>query len=699
MTPRKPAKRVLPPRGAGQASPSAKPGWGDAGSPSNVDDLREQIRRAEHAYHVLDAPEISDAEYDALFLELRRIEDEHPELVTPDSPTQRIYGGTSEQFAKVRHRSPMLSLQNAFDEAEIRAWDKRVRDAVGQDVRYCAELKIDGLAISLTYRDGRMVRAATRGDGSVGEDVTANIRTIRSVPLVLPTMWGGRPRPRSGRGRAGAPAGLPNEFEVRGEVYFPLAAFEKLNREMEAAGKPLYVNPRNTAAGSVRQIDPKVTGSRDLQTFMYTLDPPGKARSQWEVLDALEKMGFRVNPNRKLLNGIEEVIAHHALWQMKRHELPYEIDGMVLKVDRFDQQLELGFVSRSPRWAIAFKYAPEQAETIVESIECYVGRTGVLTPVAHVKPVIVGGVTVRNISMHNEDQVNEKGVYVGARVMIHRAGEVIPEIVSVKKPKRGWKMPKRCPVCKGEVVREEPYIAHRCVNPFCGAQQLQRLGLWAGWADIDGLGNVTLTQLVERGWVKDPSDFYRLTKEQLLQLEGFADRSAEKLLQAITRTKAPELARFIGGLGIPQVGEATAIQLANQFGSIERLRAAGEAELLEVEGVGGSMAKEIAAFFRGHGAELVQRLLDAGVHPQESEAVGVGPLTGKTFVFTGTLETMSRPDAEALVRKLGGKPASAVSAKTNYVVAGPGAGSKLDKAQRLKVPILDEQQFADLIKQ
>jgi len=647
-----------------------------------IEVLRDEIRRAEHAYYVLDMPEISDAEYDGLFLELRRLEDEHPDLVTPDSPTQRVGGQASEQFAKVRHRSPMLSLQNAFDEAEIRAFDKRVRQAVGDEVVYCAELKIDGLAISLTYTKGRLTRAATRGDGAVGEDVTANIKTIRSVPLnVTPAR------------------GLPEVFEVRGEVYFPIASFERLNREMEAAGKPRYVNPRNTAAGSVRQMDPSVTGSRDLQTFMYTLDPAGAARSQWDVLGALEAMGFRVNKHRRRLSSIDEVIEYHAEWQRKRHELEHEIDGVVVKVDRFDQQLELGFVARSPRWAIAFKYAPEQAETEVEAIECYVGRTGVLTPVAHVKPVVVGGVTVRNITMHNEAQVNEKGVYVGARVMIHRAGDVIPEIVSVREPKQGWRMPSNCPVCGGEVVREEPYIAHRCINPFCGAQRLELLRHFAsrGALNIEGLGYATLNQLIEKGWVKDPSDLYRLTREQVVELEGFAEKSAQNLVDRLAESKTPPLGRFLYALGIPQVGEATAELLAAEFGSIARVRDASEEDLVRVEGVGPNMAHEVRRYFEGHGGELVGRLLAAGVAPQEAEAVAEGPLTGKTFVFTGTLETMDRPDAEALVRRLGGKSSGSVSAKTSYVVAGPGAGSKLEKAQRLKVAILDEPEFLKLV--
>jgi DNA ligase (NAD+) len=451
----------------------------------------------------------------------------------------------------------------------------------------------------------------------------------------------------------------------------------------------------------VRQIDPNVTASRDLQTFMYTLDPGGPCRSQWDVLSALEKMGFRVNKHRRRLASIEEVVEYHAEWQSRRHELEHEIDGVVIKVDRFDQQLELGFVARSPRWAIAFKYAPEEAETDVEEIACYVGRTGVLTPVAHVKPVVVGGVTVRNITMHNEAQVNEKGVYVGARVVIHRAGDVIPEIVSVKEPKQGWRMPRKCPVCGGKVVREEPYIAHRCINPFCGAQRLERVRHFAsrGAMNIDGLGYATINQVIDRKWVVDPSDLYRLTKEQVVELEGFAAKSAEKLIAKIADSTRPSLGRFLYALGIPQVGEATADLLAAEFGSIEKLRSATADQLNAVEGIGPSMAGEVQQYFEGQGGELVGRLLAAGVQPQAMEAAGEGPLTGKTFVFTGTMDGMGRPEAEALVRRLGGKPASSVSSKTDYVVAGPGAGSKLEKAQKLKLTILDEQQFLELIRE
>ncbi|MGH7903897.1 MAG: NAD-dependent DNA ligase LigA, partial [Candidatus Dormibacteraceae bacterium] len=385
---------------------------------TRLEELRDRIRRWNLAYHVLDAPEVGDGEYDAAFLELRRLEEAHPDLVVPDSPTQRVGAPAGEQFQKVRHRAPMLSLQNAFDEAEIRAWDKRVRAVAGDAVHYVVELKIDGLAMSLAYSEGRLTRAATRGDGAVGEDVTANVRTIQSVPLRLRSLLG-----------------MPADFEVRGEVYMPLASFEETNRELEEAGRPPFANPRSAAAGSVRQLDPRVTARRNLQTFMYTLDPAGPARSQSDALALLRELGFRVNPNHARCESVDAVIAQHRRWQERRHTLDHEIDGLVVKVDRHDQQLELGFVSRSPRWAIAFKYAAEQAETEVEEIVCYVGRTGVLTPVAHLRPVIVGGVTVRNASLHNEQMVNEKGVYAGARVIVQRAGDVIPEVVSVKDPR------------------------------------------------------------------------------------------------------------------------------------------------------------------------------------------------------------------------------------------------------------------------
>jgi DNA ligase (NAD+) len=653
-----------------------------------LEDLRQQIRYHEYRYYVLDDPEITDAQYDALFRELVRLEEQHPELVTSDSPTQRVSVEPGSQFAKVRHLSPMLSLQNAFDEGEIRAWDRRVRSVVGERVAYVCELKIDGLAISLTYRrqEGSnralLDRAATRGDGVTGEDVTANVRTIRSVPLVVT-----------------APERLPERFEVRGEVYMPIASFESLNREMETNGRQPFMNPRNAAAGSVRQLDPRITAGRNLQTFMYTLDPAGPARSQWEVLETLAAMGFRVSPHRARVESIEAVIEFHRDWRERRHRLDFEIDGVVVKVDDHAQQVELGFVARSPRWAIAYKYAAEQAETVVEDIVCYVGRTGVLTPVAQLRPVIVGGVTVRNASLHNEQVVNQKGVYVGAKVVVQRAGDVIPEVVSVEDPRPGWRMPAVCPICGGQVVREEPYVAHRCINPFCPAQRLERLRHFAsrGAMDIDGLGTSTIQQLLDRDLVRDPSDLYRLSVEDLRGLERFAEKSARNLYGQIQGSRRPPLPRFLYALGIPQVGEATAVLLAEHFGSLERLRGAAEEELLAVEGVGPSMAREIRLFFDGPGGQLVDRLLAAGVEPQAAERRTPGPLAGRTFVFTGSLRRLTRPEAEELVARLGGRASGSVSSKTDYVVAGESPGSKLERARRLKVEVLNEDDFFALI--
>ena len=652
-----------------------------------LEELRREIDGHNYRYYVLDEPEVTDAEYDALFGELQRLEGEHPDLVTPDSPTQRVGAPVSGAFAKVTHRSPMLSLQNAFDPDEIRAWDQRVKRVVGDEVTYVCELKIDGLSISLTYEQGDggralLQRAATRGDGRVGEDVTPNVRTVRSIPLALDPL-----------------PGLPPIFEVRGEVYMPRAAFTRLNREMEEEGKPPIMNPRNGAAGSLRQLDPKVTARRTLQMFAYTLDPAGPTQSQWEVLEGLAKMGFRVNPARKRMESIDDVIEYRDSWAHRREELDYEIDGMVVKVDRHDLQHELGFVSRSPRWAIAFKYAAEQAETVVEDITCYVGRTGVLTPVAKLRPVVVAGVTVQNATLHNEAQVNEKGVYPGARVVIQRAGDVIPEVVRVLEPRQGWKMPETCPACGSPVVKEEAYAAHKCINPFCPAQRLQRLYHYAsrGALDIDGLGGSTIVQLVDRGLVEDPSDFYRLTLDQVTSLERFAEKSAQNLVDAIESSRTPTLGRLLYALGIPEVGEATAVLLAQEFGTLERVRAATTEELDAVEGIGPNMAGEIRTFFDEHGGQLVDRLLEAGVHPQAEAPRPEGVFSGRTIVVTGSLERMSRPQVEELIREQGGKAASSVSSKTDYLVAGPGAGSKLERAQRLKVPVLDEGQFWYLV--
>jgi len=645
--------------------------------------LRAEIVRHEDLYYGADEPELTDAQFDALFVDLRELEALHPELISADSPTQRVGGRAATHFAKVRHSSPMLSLQNAFDPDEIRAFDARVRRVIDGPLTYVCELKIDGLAISLTYRGGGLVQAATRGDGRVGEDVTPNLRGVASVPeRIIPL------------------PGLPERFEVRGEVYFPLPAFADLNREMVEGGRPPFMNPRNAAAGSVRQIDATVTASRKLSTYMYTLDPSGAAGSQWEVLENLAQMGFLVNPNRARFDSIEGVIDFHQRWFEHRAELDHQIDGVVVKVDRHDQQMELGFVTRSPRWAIALKYAAEQVETQVESIQVYVGRTGVLTPVAHLRPVIVGGVVVRNATLHNEQLVNEKGVYAGATVVVQRAGDVIPEVVSVLDPKPGWTMPERCPQCGGEVVREEPYVAHRCINPFCPAQRLERLIHFAsrGAMNIDGLGPATLAQLIASAMIDDPSDLYALSQEQLVRLEHHALKSAQKLVTEIERSRGASLGRFLCAIGIPQVGEATAVLLASHFETLERIRAATAEGLQEVEGIGPSMASEIARFFSTEGGKLVDRLLAAGVRPASpSRPAPGGPLDGLRFVFTGSLETMSRPQAEARVRALGARTSSSISARTDYVVVGSEAGSKLERSRRLEIPILDEAAFLELL--
>jgi len=650
---------------------------------ARLEQLRAEIRQHEELYYGADDPVLSDAQFDALFAELRDLEAQNPDLITPDSPTQRVGGEPGARFAKVAHRAPMLSLQNAFQEEEIRAFDVRVRRALEAEVTYVCELKIDGLAMSLAYHRGRLVRAATRGDGLVGEDVTENLSRLESVPRRLRAL-----------------PGLPEDFEVRGEVYMPLAAFSNLNQQMQERGLRSFMNPRNAAAGSVRQQDPEVTAGRGLTTFMYALDPSGSASSQWEVLKGLAEMGFRVNPNRARFEQIEGVIEYHRHWLEHRHDLDHEIDGVVVKVDRHDQQTELGFVTRSPRWAIAYKYAAAEVETQVLAIQVFVGRTGVLTPVAQLQPVIVGGVTVRNASLHNEQVVNDKGVYAGATVLVRRAGDVIPELVSVRDPRPGWRMPDRCPVCAGAVVREEPYVAHRCINPFCPAQRLERLIHFAsrGAMSIDGLGGATVAQLVEQRGVLDPADLYRLSEADIASLERHGQRSAHNLLAQIEASRRAPLARFLNALGIPQVGAATATLLADHFLSLERLRAADPDELQQVAGIGPSMAAEIAQFFAGEGGRLVDRLLAAGVEPQApTGGAGPGPLSGRVFVFTGTLEGISRGQAEASVRALGGRAVSSVSAKTDYVVAGEEPGSKLEKARRLKVTILNQEEFRRLV--
>ncbi|MEO6796776.1 MAG: NAD-dependent DNA ligase LigA [Candidatus Dormibacter sp.] len=644
-------------------------------------DLRTLIDRANREYYVLDNPEITDAEYDALFKELVELETQFPELVTPDSPTQRVGGPPSDAFAKVTHRVPMLSLSNAVDRDEVRDFDKRVRRVLGDvNLEYVTELKIDGLAMSLLYEDGRYTVGATRGDGYVGEDVTPNVKTIPTVPIAVKV-----------------PAGFPATFEVRGEVYMPKRSFQRLNADLAAQGKPLFANPRNAAAGAVRQLDPRITASRRLDTFMYAMDPPGRARSQAQLLAGLDAMGFHVNETHRTHASIDAVIAFLDEWQAKRHELDYDIDGIVIKVNDLGQQAELGFLSRSPRWALAFKFPPEQAETTVDAIKVYVGRTGAITPVAWLSPVVVGGTTVSRATLHNEDEVARKDVRPQDHVIIQRAGDVIPEVVRVlleKRPpsSRPWHMPKQCPECGAELVREPGEAVTRCINPLCPAQVLEHLRHFVSRSamNIEGFGYATLDQLIDRKLVHDPADLYALTNNDLLSLEGFADRSAQNLLDRIAASRSATLPRFLFALGIRHVGDHMAALLAEHFGTIDRLQAARVDELRSVGGVGPAVAEGVAEYFqRPESRRLIERLLRAGVQLRRPERRD-GPLSGKAFVITGTLGTMTRAQAEERIKALGGAVGSSVLKKTDYLVVGADPGSKLATAQRLKVPVLDE---------
>lgn len=647
-------------------------------------DLRAQIDHHAHLYYVKDAPEITDAEYDRLFRALVDLEEQYPQLQTEDSPTQRVGGAPIDAFRKVRHRTPMLSLDNAFSPEEVGDFVRRVERVVPHVDAYVCELKIDGLAMSLTYRDGQLVCGATRGNGVEGEDVTAQVKTIRAIPWKLREV----------------PETLPREFEVRGEVYLPKKSFAATNAELEEAGKPTYANPRNAAAGAVRQLDPRMTAKRGLSAFMYAMDPPGPARSQAEILDLLSRLGFRVNPNHEVVASLDETVGFIERWGEERHQLDYETDGVVIKVSPLDQQAELGAVSRSPRWAIAYKFPPEEKEATVEDIRVQVGRTGAATPVAWLSPTLVAGSTVRRATLHNEDEVARKDVRVGDAVVLHKAGDVIPEIVRViaeKRPKGAvpWQMPAECPSCGGPLTREEGEVVRRCLNALCPAQRRERIGHFASRAgvNIDGLGPAIIDQLIDRGFVEDPADIYRVTRGQLVELEGFADKSADNLLRSIESRRVVPLPRLVNALGIRHVGEHTAFALAARFGTLDALASASEEELLATEGIGQVVAQHVHQWFASEqGRELLRKLQDVGAHAEES-AAATGPWTGQTWVLTGTLEAMTRPDAEARIRALGGTPSSSVSRKTHTVVAGASAGSKLDKAQRLGVRVLDEQQF------
>ncbi|MFA7270659.1 MAG: NAD-dependent DNA ligase LigA [Sterolibacterium sp.] len=656
--------------------------------------LRSEIERHSHAYYVLDRPTVPDAEYDRLFRELQQLESEHPELCTPDSPTQRVGGTPLAEFGQVTHGVPMLSLNNAFAEEEAAAFDRRCREALGtEEVEYAVEPKFDGLAITLIYADGLFIQGATRGDGFTGEDVTQNLRTVKNIPLRL------------------AGPMTPAKLEVRGEVLMFRRNFERLNQQQRAAGLKEFVNPRNAAAGSLRQLDPKITAQRPLRFFAYAVAESSHAQpgTHSALMEQLVGWGFPVAKERAVVSGLAGLLGYYAQTGSARDSMPYDIDGVVYKVNRLADQQKLGFVSRAPRFAIAHKFPAQEALTTVEAIEVYVGRTGALTPVARLAPVFVGGVTVTNATLHNEDEVRRKDVRIGDTVIVRRAGDVIPEVVAVVPEKRPllaqeFAMPGVCPVCGSQVEKPADEAIARCSGGlYCPAQRKQALLHFASRRalDIEGLGDKLVDQLVDHGIAKTPADIYRLDMGKLVNLERMAKKSAANLLTAIERSKETHLARFIYALGIRNVGEATAKDLARHFGSLETLMGAGEMDLQQVADVGPVVAASIARFFaEPHNLEVIAQLRAAGIHWTEgaADAVVSSAIVGKTFVLTGTLPTLTRDQAKERIEALGGKVAGSVSKKTDYVVAGAEAGSKLEKAQQLGIAILDETQFLELLK-
>ena len=661
-----------------------------------IEDLREQIRHHEYRYFVLDDPEISDYDFDKLVEQLKKLEAEHPELITPDSPTQRVGGKPREGVVKVAHSSPMLSLDNTYSEDELRAWERRVHELSGhKDVDYVCELKLDGMSLALVYEDGRLARGITRGDGTIGEDVTLNIRTVHSIPLRI-----AEERLKK--------AGIPADFEVRGELLMPIAAFKKMNDERQAKGLSLFANPRNATAGTVRQLDASITAQRRLDFFSYLLLTSGRTyfERHWETLEALDGAGFKVNPHRAQAGNMEDVWKFIQEWEEKRETLPYEIDGVVIKVDRAGLQRELGYTGKAPRWAIAYKYAARSGITRIEGIRVQVGRTGKLTPVAELAPVAIGGTTVRNATLHNMDEIERLGVKIGDWVQVERGGDVIPKVAKVigdKDHLRGheeFHMPEKCPVCGTKVVRTEGEVDYRCVNANCPAKLLGTILHFAsrGVMNIDGMGEALVTQLIERGLVKNVADIYDLTKKDLLGLERFADKSAQNILDEIEKSKSLPLERVIYGLGIRMVGERTAQFLAEHFGSMGDLMKASRQELEEVNEVGPRIADSIREFFdEPRNRELVERLRDAKLTFSGKKRERGTKLTGKTFVLTGTLVKYTRDEAKKLIEDAGGRVSGSVSKKTDYVVAGNDAGSKLDKAKELGVPVIEEKEMEKLV--
>ncbi len=658
---------------------------------ARVEELRREINHHNTLYYVLDKPSITDAQYDRLMQELIQLEGAHPELIIPDSPTQRVGGQVQQGFQAVPHRVPMLSLGNAFGEGDLREFDRRVRTLLpGEEVEYVVELKIDGLAVSLWYENGLLVRGATRGDGEYGEDITANLRTVKAIPLRL---------------KEAVPF-----LEVRGEAYMPKDSFARLNEAREEAGEPLFANPRNAAAGSLRQLDPRVTASRNLSIFMYAIgylegaDP----RSHGAGLAWLKQQGFRVNQQYKVCQHIDQVLDYCEKWQDKRFDLPYAIDGLVIKVNSLDQQQRLGATLKSPRWAIAYKFPAEQAVSIIKNIILRVGRTGVLTPTAILEPVQLAGTTVTKATLHNEDIVRQKDIRIGDKALVQKAGDIIPEVVQVFPEQRTgeeiiFTMPATCPECDAPVVRLPGEAAHRCTNQNCPA--ISREGVIhfvsRGAMDIVGLGESIVTQLIRAGLVKDPADLYDLRYEDLIKLERMGARSSQNLLNAIEASKNNSLARLLFAMGIRHVGERAAKILAQQFGSMQALMAATVDDLTVIPEIGPKIAKSVVDYFsRPENRRLVERLADAGVNLQEEQGqpdpTGQ-PLAGKTFVVTGTLEAFSRQAAQEAIEKLGGKVACSVSKKTDYVVVGENPGSKYDKARQLGIPILKEEEFIALL--
>lgn len=659
-----------------------------------IERLRGKIRYHEHRYYVLDEPEITDAEFDRLLRRLQELEAAHPELITPGSPTQRVGGQPREGFVEVRHRRPMLSLENAASYEELGEFDRRARELAGREtVAYVAEHKFDGLSLSLQYEDGVLARGVTRGDGSTGEDVTPNVKTIRSVPLSVDAALLKK-------------LGLPRSFEVRGEVIMANKAFQELNRQQEEKGEKLFANPRNAAAGAVRVLDPAITASRRLDFYAYLLLAEGRVplKRHAETLEALAKLKFKVCPDWARCAALEEVVRYCEHWETRRDKLAYQIDGIVVKVDDTALWEELGFTAKAPRWAVAFKYAARQATTQLRAIRVQVGRTGTLTPVADLEPVEVGGVTVSRSTLHNLDEIERLNVHVGDTVLIERAGDVIPHVVKVVRhgrEEKTFRMPEKCPECDSRIHKAEGEVAYRCVNAGCPAKRKESLLHFAGRhaMNIDGLGWKLVDQLVEKGIVKDAADLYRLDLETLANLERMAEKSAQNLLEEIEASKKASLARLIYALGIRFVGERTGQLLAEHFGSLEKLADAGLEELTEVHEVGPKVGESIVEFFSEKAnRDLLKRLEKAGLRFEEKRARPKGTqLAGKIFVITGALARWSRDDARALIESQGGKVTDSVSKKTSYVVVGAEPGSKFEKAQKLGVETLDEAAFGRLV--